>query len=122
MAGRTGTSSGLSVFSEVVALTALGLVRPWGEVVPGWIPLIGGRRIPPYAAIVPAHARWVRADRDVDLRPSGTYSVGTSFPFASDGAAALMIGCYAPLYLWGPALLVLTWAYDRRTASGPGAE
>jgi len=37
----------LSVFSEALALLAFGLVRPWGEVVPGWIPLLGGRRVPP---------------------------------------------------------------------------
>ena len=28
-----------------------------------------------------------------------------------------MITCYAPLQLWGPALLVLTWAYYRRRVS-----
>jgi hypothetical protein len=30
--------------------------------------------------------------------------------------AAVFAGCYAPLNLWGPALLMLTWAYHRRTA------
>lgn len=38
----------LSVVSELVALLTLGLVRPWGEVVPHWIPLIGGRRVRPW--------------------------------------------------------------------------
>lgn len=33
----------LSVVAECLALLTLGLVRPWGEVVPRWIPLIGGR-------------------------------------------------------------------------------
>jgi hypothetical protein len=42
-------------------------------------------------------------------------------PFSSDGAAALMISCYAPLQLWGPLLLVLTWAYYRRR-TGSGAD
>src|SRR5688572_13225119 len=44
----------VSVFSEAVALIAFGLVKPWGEVAPRWIPFIGGRRVNPYAAIVPA--------------------------------------------------------------------
>ncbi|WP_432948851.1 hypothetical protein ACQPXM_14855 [Kribbella sp. CA-253562] len=103
----------LSVVSEAVALTAFGLVRRWGEVVPRWIPWIGGRRVPPFAAIVPAIlgslaliAIWGFAFRDV-------FS-DEFLPFGSDAAKALMIACYAPLNLWGPALLVLTWAYYRR--------
>ncbi|MFI5708658.1 hypothetical protein [Kribbella sp. NPDC051620] len=103
----------LSLFSEAVALTAFGMVKRWGEVVPGWIPWLGGRRVAPYAAIVPATlgalsliAIWTYGFRDV-------FS-GNFIPFSSDAAAALMISCYAPLQLWGPALLVLTWAYWRR--------
>ena len=42
-------------------------------------------------------------------------------PFSSTGWKALMITCYAPLYLWGPALLVVTWAYYRRRVSAPAA-
>ena len=45
---------GLSLVSEAAALLTLGLVKPWGERAPGWIPVIGGRRIPPMAVIVPA--------------------------------------------------------------------
>ena len=30
-----------------------------------------------------------------------------------------MITCYAPLQLWGPALLVLTYAYYRRRVTEP---
>ncbi|GAA1584366.1 hypothetical protein GCM10009789_42590 [Kribbella sancticallisti] len=111
----------LSVFSEALALTAFGLVRPWGEVAPRWIPLIGGRKVAPYAAIIPATLGalaligiWTYGFRDV-------FS-GAFLPFAGDGAAALMIACYAPLLLWGPALLVLTWAYyRRRKAESPTA-
>ncbi|TWD83111.1 hypothetical protein FB561_4266 [Kribbella amoyensis] len=104
---------GLSLFSEAVALTAFGLVKPWGEVAPRWIPLIGGRRVHPLAAVVPATlgglgliAIWTYGFRDA-------FS-GDFIPFATDAGAALMIACYAPLQLWGPALLVLTWAYYRR--------
>ncbi|QNE23273.1 hypothetical protein F1D05_32995 [Kribbella qitaiheensis] len=103
----------LTLFSEAVALTAFGMVKRWGEVVPRWIPLIGGRRVAPYAAIIPATlgsfaliAIWTYGFR-------GAFT-GQFIPFSSDAAAALMITCYAPLNLWGPALLVLTWAYYRR--------
>ncbi|WP_405859632.1 hypothetical protein OG361_33800 [Streptomyces sp. NBC_00090] len=44
----------LSVFSEAVAFTAMGLIARWGEVVPGWVPILRGRRIPPAAVLVPA--------------------------------------------------------------------
>ena len=45
---------GLTVVSEGVGLLALGLVRPWGEVVPSWIPLIRRRRVPPVGVTVVA--------------------------------------------------------------------
>jgi len=107
---------GLSLSAEAVALTAFGLVRGWGEVVPRWIPLIGGRPVPPLAAIVPAVLGslaliliWTYGFRDVFFSLDGV-----PIPFANDAWATLMIACYAPLNLWGPLLLLLTWAYDRR--------
>jgi hypothetical protein len=110
----------LSIFSEAVALTAFGLVKRWGEVAPSWIPLIGGRRLAPYAAIIPATlgalsliAIWTYGFRDVFSNEF--------IPFSSTPWATLMITCYAPLQLWGPALLVLTWAYYRRRVSAPAA-
>lgn len=116
---EAGYIVGISVFSELVALTAFGLVRAWGEVVPTWIPIIGGRRIPPVPVIVTAAlgsfaliAIWTYGFRDVFFNFSGL-----PMPFASDAWAALMITCYAPLNLWGPLLLVLTWAYHRRRRS-----
>src|SRR5688500_17607283 len=44
----------LSVLSEALALLTLGLVQPWGETLPRWVPLLGGRRIPVLAAVIPA--------------------------------------------------------------------
>ncbi|MEU8308163.1 hypothetical protein AB0C84_31830 [Actinomadura sp. NPDC048955] len=37
---------GLSVLTEVAALAAIGLVSRWGEVLPEWVPTVGGRRWP----------------------------------------------------------------------------
>lgn len=106
----------LTIFSELVALTALGLVSRWGEVAPRWIPFIGGRRVHPYAAIVPAVlgslaliAIWTFAFRDV--------FTDHFIQFSSPAWKALMLACYLPLNLWGPALLVVTWAYYRRRVS-----
>jgi hypothetical protein len=110
----------LSLFSEAVALVAFGLVKSWGEVAPRWIPFIGGRRVNPYAAIVPATlgglsliAIWTFGFRDV--------FTDHFIPFSSPAWKTLMIACYAPLQLWGPALLVLTYAYYRRRVTAPAA-
>ena len=40
----------LSVGSVTAAFLTVGLVRPWGEVVPRWVPLVGGRPVPVRAA------------------------------------------------------------------------
>jgi hypothetical protein len=107
---------GISIVAEAVALTAFGLVRAWGEVVPRWIPLVGGRRVAPLAAVVPAVLGslalvviWTYGFRDLFFSFDGL-----PMNFTSDGWAVLMVACYAPLNLWGPLLLVLAWAYYRR--------
>jgi len=112
---------GISIVAELVALTAFGLVRAWGEVVPRWIPLLGGRRVAPLAAVVPAvlgslglMVIWTYGFRDLFFSFDGL-----SIDFTSEAWGVLMLVCYAPLNLWGPLLLVLTWAYYRRRV-GPG--
>lgn len=46
--------AGLASFAVVGALLTLGLWQGWGELFPRWVPLLGGRRVPPNLAIVPA--------------------------------------------------------------------
>jgi hypothetical protein len=107
----------ISILAEAVALTAFGLVRPWGEVTPEWFPLIGGRPVRPQAAIVAATLGsfaltliWTVGFWDVWTGEQAT-------TMASPFWAAVFALCYAPLNLWGPALLTLTWAYQRRRAA-----
>jgi hypothetical protein len=111
----------LTVLSELAALTAFVLVRPYGEQVPRWIPRFGGRPVAPYLVIVPATLGglaligvWSFAFRDV-------FGPGI-LQFSGNGWAALMIACYAPLNLWGPLLLLLSWHYWRRRRSRATAE
>ena len=111
---------GLTLVSEGVALLSVGLVRPWGEMFPVWMPLIGGRRVPPVGASV------VAATGAVALMAIWTFATvnffvltvfgppGKGFVFVSGWWEALLVACYLPLLLWGPLLLVLTWAYYRR--------
>ena len=44
----------LTLLTEGLALLTLGLVRPWGEVVPGWVPRLRRAPHPACAVVVPA--------------------------------------------------------------------
>lgn len=109
----------LSAVAEGLALLTLGLVQPWGEVAPRWLPVIGGRPVPVAAAAVPAALgatalcwlgvtavlEWGDPAEAVDGFPTGAW-------------AAVMAAAYAPLLLWGPLLAVVTAAYVVRRAGG----
>ena len=104
---------GLTVTIELLAFLAVGLVRPWGEQVPHWVPMVGGRALPRrpvvLAAGVGAAARtalwvpfvvlWWFTDGDGHL--SGQ-------PHAWVGLA------YLPLGAWGPLLAAVAWSYHER--------
>ncbi|MFD3512595.1 hypothetical protein [Streptomyces sp. NPDC058657] len=107
---------GLSLAAELLALLTLGLVHRWGEVLPEWVPGLGGRRVPalPATAVALAGAAaltfftftgamaWADAD-----------NMGA--PDAPDGGLWwVMTAAYAPLVLWGPLLAVVAVAYYRR--------
>jgi hypothetical protein len=109
---------GLSLVAEVLALLSLGLVQRWGEVVPGWLPLVGGRPIHRLAATVPAAlgataltVLWTFATVNM-LR--GTVSGGFDYLFPTVLQKVVLLVCYVPLLAWGPLLAVLTVAYFRR--------
>lgn len=83
---------GLSVLSETIAVLTIGLVRGWGEVAPTWIPVIGGRRIRPLAAVVPAVLGGL---------------ILTLLFYTNDAWQALATVCIAPLTAWGPVTIAL---------------
>ncbi|MFD7020815.1 hypothetical protein [Streptomyces sp. NPDC059928] len=101
----------LSVVCELVAFLTIGLVRPWGELVPRWIPLIGERKVRPSAAAVPAflgaaaltliwaNVPWWWTYPHEDMTPTGNLVVGI---------------LYQPLVLWGPLTAAVAVSYYRR--------
>ncbi|MFG2546325.1 hypothetical protein ACGFOM_28200 [Streptomyces sp. NPDC048594] len=101
----------LSVFQESLAFLTLGLVRPWGEVWPRWIPYLRARRIPVLAAAVPAALGalactvygvlfvWTTLHTDMAITPWGE---------------RVMTACYVPILAWGPLLAIVTTHYYRR--------
>jgi hypothetical protein len=103
----------LSLVSEAAALLTLGLVQPWGEVAPRWIPWIGGRRIRPGAAFTAAMTGAVIL----------TVLWGTVFwmmpgsdfyDYFTGPQGVIVTACYLPLLAWGPLLAVVAVAYLRR--------
>ncbi|MEU3350896.1 hypothetical protein [Streptomyces sp. NPDC037389] len=120
----------LSLFSEGVALLAFGLVRPWGERVPRWIPFLGGRRVPVKAAVIPAATgaflltalslyfflnKWI-----FHFHPGPTAGQSGHVEFEAHGwSMVLFVCCYVPVLAWAPLLAALTYAYfKRRTTIG----
>ncbi|WP_433476775.1 hypothetical protein ACQPZP_06765 [Spirillospora sp. CA-142024] len=113
----------LSVVSELLAFTAVGLVSTWGEVFPRWVPFLRGRRVPRLLAVVPGAlgaivltALWTWAavalviGRNLAGRP-----LAADAPLSPDTwQGALAIVAYAPLVAWGPLLAAVTFAYYRR--------
>nr|WP_116215375.1 hypothetical protein [Streptomyces olivoreticuli] len=101
----------LSVLCELVAFLTIGLVRPWGEVVPRWMPLVGARRVRPMAVVVTAslgataltalwaNVPWWWTYPHEDMTPTGHLLVGI---------------LYQPLILWGPLTAAVTISYYRR--------
>ncbi|MEV0403486.1 hypothetical protein [Actinoallomurus sp. NPDC050550] len=113
----------LSIFSELLAFTAVGLISAWGEVFPRWVPGLRGRNVPVLAAVIPAAIgagvltfMWTSAmaavslGRDVRGRP-----LPPDFPLSlHDWKGVLAVAAYAPLLLWGPLLAAVTVAYWKR--------
>ncbi|MBT2408895.1 hypothetical protein J7I97_30315 [Streptomyces sp. ISL-87] len=101
----------LSVGSELLALLTLGLVRPWGEVLPAWLPLEGGRALPPRGVTVVAGA--------TALVLTGIWTPfllwwSLPHPDMTPFGATVAGFLYLPLVLWGPLLAAVTYAYHRR--------
>jgi hypothetical protein len=101
------------LLASVAALGALlttGLVLPWGEVVPGWVRYLGGRRIPAGLAIVPASLMTI-VITSAGLAFVRSVLVG-GMPFRSDDWG--VVGPTLLWPVWGGALGVATLAYFYR--------
>lgn len=118
----------LSIFSELLAFTAVGLVATWGERFPRWVPGLRGRRVPTPAALIPAYAgaviltvMWTTA---LIAIAAGVRLDGEPLPsnFPTQGGAweaAIFAACYTPLLLWGPLLATAAVGYHRRRRNAP---
>lgn len=104
----------LSVVSLALAWLTVGLVRPWGETLPRWLPLVGGRRVDPRAAVAAALggaalltallvAGWAGDGQPRHALPPGCHPPGSD-----------VLVWYAPLVLWPPLLVLVALDHARR--------
>ncbi|MFD5316592.1 hypothetical protein [Streptomyces sp. NPDC127098] len=104
----------LSVLSELAALLSFGLVRPWGERVPAWVPRLAGKRIPPAVALVPATAGGLLLTVVLGVWLYNALAIGPdAWPY-EPGWNILAMTVSGLMNLWGPLLLILAHAYYRR--------
>jgi hypothetical protein len=97
----------LATVAALGALLTTGLVRPWGEVVPAWVPALGGRRVPAGLGIVPASLMAI-VITSAGLAFVRVVLVG-EMPFRIDEWA--VVGPTLLWPAWGVALGVATLAY-----------
>ncbi|MGW4893198.1 hypothetical protein ACWEQL_13180 [Kitasatospora sp. NPDC004240] len=111
---------GLSVLTEALALLTAGLVSGWGEVFPRWVPCVGGRRVPPLAAVVPATLGGLVLVALFGTMPLAWFGLFGFHEVAYGNGwwLALSRVCIGPGVLWGPIVLALTYAYHRRRRVG----
>ena len=111
---------------EAIQVTAgalcLGLIRPWGERVPRWVPRLGGREIPRILPLVVGGT-----GNAVLYLINGTLAIrfGAIWLGLADGwtpaegmnhwQVAVLVAAYAPMILlWAPALTVGLVGYGHR--------
>jgi hypothetical protein len=121
----------LSILSELLAFAAIGLVAPWGEVFPRWLPALRGRKVPTLAAVVPAALgaavltlleTWTAISLSLGLRIDGRPKANNAPLSFGDWQGLLAILAYAPLLLWGPLLAAVTISYWKRCTSHSARE
>lgn len=113
----------LSLVSELVAFTAVGLIAQWGEVIPRWVPVVGGSSVPKRAAVVAGALgavvltvlwTWVAVRFGLGQRIDGSPRSAIAPLNFHDWRGSLAVAVYAPLVLWGPLLAAVTVAYHKR--------
>ncbi len=87
------------------SVLTIGLIRPWGEVFPRWVPRLAGRAVPVAAAAVPGGvvAAIVTAAAVPVLVGMSTSDLGVV-----DKVLAILL---FPFWVWGPMLALAVWGY-----------
>ena len=112
----------LSAGSVALGLLTVGLVRPWGEIYPKWIPVLGGEPVPAKSVATAAFtgggiitALVIYATIGVLFDPPvhPTPLIGADEP-AEPQPGIDVLRWYLPLVLWPPLLIAVAADYRRR--------
>lgn len=104
----------LTGLSLGAAALTLGLVYPWGQRLPGWLPAVGGRRIPRWMVAAAAISGAVVVTCLIVLSILNWSQVSGFADRPGSAWALLMVCCYLPACLWPVLLLAVLYAYLRR--------
>lgn len=111
----------LCAFPVVAGLLTIGLTQCWGQQLPSWVPLLGARRVPRHAALIPA------ALAAVALIAYGSLGIGIVAIGLADGrltpnevaAEWAIVGTETVFLAWGLLLAVAVFGYYRTTSRQP---
>ncbi|MEV0283774.1 hypothetical protein AB0H36_06580 [Kribbella sp. NPDC050820] len=99
---------GLGLIALAAGIVTLGLIRPWGEVWPRWIPIVAGRPVPLKAAVVPG------AVAATLLLVASASLIGLLWTPDASTVENILYLLILPFPLWGASLAVATAAYYYR--------
>ncbi|QIS09250.1 hypothetical protein [Nocardia arthritidis] len=111
----------IMIVLEALAFLTIGLVSPWGEVVPHWVPALGGRQVRPLAVVIPALVGAVLATAGGLTFAYDCYAMladPSSNEMGGPAQRVIFTLCYVPLAAWGPLLAAVTISYYRRRTRG----
>ena len=123
-ASATAYVLGLESVQVLAGALCLGLIYPWGERVPHWVPCLGGREIPRILPLVVGgigNALLYYINATLVIRFGAVWLGLTEGQTPADGMnhwqLAILVAAYVPmLLLWAPALTVGLVGYGRRRA------
>ena len=123
-ASATAYVLGLESVQVLAGALCLGLIYPWGERVPHWVPCLGGREIPRILPLVVGgigNALLYYINATLVIRFGAVWLGLAEGQTPADGMnhwqLAILVAAYAPmLLLWAPALTIGLIGYWRRRA------
>lgn len=112
----------LSALSMGLALLTLGLVQRWGQRLPHWVPLLGGRPIPARpvvlvaligGSVLAAICVYLFLNSRFHFVERGWVGIGRDEP-AHQAPGWEVLWFYAPMVAWGPLVIAVAADYGRR--------
>jgi hypothetical protein len=94
------------------AVLTIGLIRPWGERFPRWLPVVAGRPVPIAAAAVPGGlVAAVVTSAALPMIMLLSVEPTDTGPGGMSGTERLLALLLFPCWIWGPMLGLAVWGY-----------